>query len=88
MDVRVCVLRQLGSKDKCVTLEMTITTSFPPAESSLYVLPGSTTAPVTRKMLSEGGSNGFHVAWTLWLVMTSQPGPSSHQVFITGIHLK
>jgi hypothetical protein len=27
------------------------------------MLPGSTTPPVTREMLSEGGSNGFHIAW-------------------------
>ncbi len=52
------------------------------------VASGSTTPPVTREMLSEGGSNGFHVAWIPWLVVTSQPGPSSHQTFIVGMHLE
>ncbi len=67
---------------------MTIATSFPPVEASPYVLPGSTTPLVTREMLSQGGSNGFHIAWTPWLVMTSQPEPSSHQVFIPCMHLE
>jgi hypothetical protein len=47
----------------CVKLAMAIATSFPPNESSSYVLPGSTTPLVTMEMLSEGGSNGFHTAW-------------------------
>jgi hypothetical protein len=59
---------------------MTIATSLPPKESSPCVLPG--------RMLSERDFNGFHVAWILLLVVTTQPGPSSHQVFIAGMHLK
>ncbi len=47
----------------CCEAAIPIANSCLPKESSLYVLPGSTTPPVTREMLSEGCSNGFHVAW-------------------------
>jgi hypothetical protein len=85
----VCVLKQLGSRGQCVVkLAIPTANSCPPRKSSPYVLPGSTTPPVTKAMLSEGGSNRFHVAWIPWLVVMSEPGPSSHQVFIAGMHLK
>jgi len=63
---------------------------FPPEKNCLWFLPCSTTPPdcVGGSWLSGGGSNEIHVAWTLWLVVMSQPGlcpiNSSMQACISG----
>jgi hypothetical protein len=66
----VCVYWASGSRGSG-NHAIPIATS-PPRKVLPIVLPSSTTPPVSLGSL-EGGSNGFHVVWTPWLVMTSQP---------------